>query len=194
MTVPSGLADDAVRMDVVKLDRRTMAFGDYQVQNIRRGWEGKGGLSIGGVSASQKRRDFSFLLTQGDVTVSVTCELEGSSTSVGSFKVDGNEQVLCDVASGSVPWKLVLVGEGNRKVRGSLRQGGREIQIQPAHSTGWRAPRGYFVRDGQEVAAVDVGRKSRTIYLRNALAPDLVLALAASTTALMIYEEVASHS
>lgn len=194
LPIPADLANEAPKMEVVKLDRRNVNFGDYRVQNIRRGWEGSGGLSIGGVSAKQKRRDFSFLISQGERSINVACELKGESASVGSFKVDSSEQVLCDLASGGVPWKLVLVGEGNRKVRGSLRQGEREIQIQPGHGAGWRAPRGYFVRDGQEVAAVDVGRKSRAVYLRTGQDADTTFALAAATAALMIYEEVASSS
>jgi len=49
-------------------------------------------------------------------------------------------------------------------------------------------PRGYYIREEQEVAAVDVRRRSKTVWVRNELEPKFALALAATCTALMLYD------
>lgn len=190
LTVPQGLAEQSTKMPVAKVDRGHMKFGEYEVHNIRRGWSKGGGISVGGLGASKKSRDFSFLLARGAESFTVTCKLQASSTSAGSITVDSSEQVLCDMASGETPWKIVLVGQGNKSVSGRLQKGEREIQISPAHG-GAFGPRGYYIREGQEVAAVDVSKKFRTVWLRTELEAEVSLALATAATALMIYEEVA---
>ena len=60
----------------------------------------------------------------------------------------------------------------------------------PAHGNGHRRARGYLIREGGDVAAADVGRRTRTMWLPKAAEPEETLALAGAEMALMLLEEV----
>ncbi|MGH1344158.1 MAG: hypothetical protein ACRBN8_21545 [Nannocystales bacterium] len=185
--MPAGLEASATKMPVERVDRKTMAFGAYDVTEVRRGMAVGAEGGIGGVSGKQDQRRFSFTLQREGDSYAVTCKRKGSSVSVGDFAVDSKEAVECDLASGDAPWSITLAGEKKGEVRGHLRQGDRKISISPAHG-GMFGPRGYYIREDQEIAAVDVGRKSKTVWVRNELEPKFALALAATCTALMLYD------
>ncbi|MBV1862275.1 MAG: hypothetical protein KUG77_27900 [Nannocystaceae bacterium] len=192
LTVPPGLEASATKMPVERVDRKTMAFGAYNVTKVRRGMAVGGEGSIAGVKGKQDQRRFSFTLGRDGDSYVVTCKRKGSSVSVGDFAVDSKEAVECDVASGDMPWSITLAGEKKGEVRGHLQQGDRKIAIAPAHG-GMFGPRGYYIREDQELAAVDVGRKSKTVWVRNELEPKFALALAATCTALMLYDNGQSN-
>jgi|GEM_PF-2340045 len=187
LTVPPGLEANATKMPVERVNRKTMAFGAYDVTNVRRGVALGGEGSIAGVKGEQDQRKFSFTLSRDGNSYLVNCKRKGSSVSVGDFAVDSKEAVQCDLSSGETPWSITLAGETKGEVRGHLQQGDRKVAIEPAHG-GMFGPRGYYIREDQEVAAVDVGRKSKTVWVRNELEPKFALALAATCTALMLYD------
>ncbi len=187
LTVAPGLEANATKMPVERIDRRTMAFGAYDVSEVRRGWTRGGSGSIGGIGGKQDRRRFSFTLHKDGHSYVVNCERKGSAVTVGDFAIDSKEAVRCDLADGDAPWTIVLSGERKGNVRGQLQQGERKVDISPAHG-GLFGPRGYYIREDQELAAVDVGRKSKAVWVRNDLEPKLSLALAATCTALMLYD------
>jgi hypothetical protein len=187
LTVPPGLEANATKMPVERVNRKTMAFGQYDVTEVRRGWNLGMEGNAGPVKGEKDQRRFSFTLTRDATSYLVKCERKGSSVSVGDFAVDSKEAVACDLASGDTPWSIALSGERKGEVRGQLTQGDRAVEIIPAHG-GPFGPRGYYIRDEQEVAAVDVGRKTRAVWVRNELEPDFALALAATCTALFLYD------
>lgn len=191
LTVAPGLEANATKMPVKKVNRRTMAFGSYDVTEVRRGLTVGGEGSIGGVKGEQDQRRFSFTLRQDAASYVVNCKRKGSSVSVGDFAVDSKEAVRCDLADGDMPWSITLAGDRKGEVRGHLEQGERKVAISPAHG-GLFGPRGYYIREDQEVAAVDVGRKSKTVWVRNDLEPQFALALAATCTALLLYDNGSS--
>ena len=74
--------------------------------------------------------------------------------------------------------KVLLVQNNDTRSQGRLQQGTRELQIVPAHGSGHPWSRGYLVREGGDVAAADVGRKTRTMWLPKTAEPEVSLALA----------------
>jgi hypothetical protein len=192
MAVSPGLTESTVKLPGQKLDRKSINFGDYQVREIRRGWETGGGIKVGDFSAAKSSRDFSFMIAHGGVSMQVRCHLAEEAAAVGSLVVDANAQVLCDLnpSTASVPWKVILVQRNNMPSQGRLQQGARELQIVPAHGTGHSMSRGYLVREGGDVAAADVRRKTRAMWLPKDAEPEVSLALASTAMTLMLLEEV----
>lgn len=192
LAVSPGLTESTERLPGVKLDRKSIDFGDYQVREIRRGWDKGGGISVGGFSAAKTSRDFSFMVAHGEVSMQVRCTLAEEAAAVGSLVVDSEAQVICDLdpSNAAAPWKMLLVQKNDMPSQGRLQQGSRELQIVPAHGNGhWRA-RGYSIREEGDVAAADVGRKTRTMWLPKAAEPEVTLALAGTAMSLMLLEEV----
>ncbi|MCR9161362.1 MAG: hypothetical protein ACE37F_29310 [Nannocystaceae bacterium] len=187
LTVAPGLEANATKMPVQRVDRKTMAFGSYDVTDVRRGVTVGGGGGIAGVKGEQDQRRFSFTLRNDAASYVVNCKRKGSSVSVGDFAVDSDEAVHCDLADGDAPWSIMLAGDRKGEVRGHLQQGDRKVAISPAHG-GPFGPRGYYIREDEELAAVDVGRKSKTVWVRDDLEPKFALALAATCTALLLYD------
>lgn len=192
LSVSPGLTESTVKLPGVKLDRKSINFGDYQVREIRRGWDKGGGISVGKFSAEKTSRDFSFVVAHGEVSMQVRCSLAEESAAVGSLVVDSSTQVVCDLnpSNAAAPWKALLVQQGNAPSQGRLQQGTRELQIVPAHGSGHQWSRGYLIREEGDVAAVDVRRKTRAMWLPKAAEPEVALALAGAEMALMLLEEV----
>ncbi len=192
LQVSPGLTASTEKLPGVKIDRNSYNFGDYQVRGIRRGWEHGGEVSVGGLSAAKSDRDFSFMVAHGEASMQVRCTLSKESAAVGNLQVSSDEQVICDLdpSTAAVPWKLLLVQRNGQPAQGRLQQGTRELQIVPAHGSGHRRARGYSIREEGDIAAVDVGRKVRTMWLPTAAEPATVLALAGAEMTLMLLEEV----
>jgi len=193
IAVSPGLTQNTERFPLVKLDRKSWNFGDHQVREIRRGWEKGTSVSNGLASGSKKSRDFSFAMLHGDVSLQVNCKLTGSEATVLGFKVDDDEQVLCDLnpSDATPPWKVVLVRRGAKNISGRMQQGEQELQIIPAHGSGHSGSRGYLIRHEGDIAAADVGgKKTRAMWLPKEAAPALRLALAGTSTLLMILEDI----
>ena len=192
IAVSRGLTESTVRLPAEKLDRKSINFGDYQVREIRRGWEHGGGVQVGLYSAARSRRDFSFMVGRGDVSMQVRCHLAEEGAAVGNMVVESTSQVTCDLnpSTAAVPWKVLLVQRNGAPAQGRLQQGTRELQIVPGHGSGHWGSRGYLIREGGDVAAADVGRRTRTMWLPTAAEPEESLALAGAAMTLMLLEEV----
>lgn len=192
LPVSPGLAESTVQLTMVKVDRRSWNIGDYYVREIRRGWDKGGTVSLGQLSASKKTRDFSFSVTHGELSLQVRCNLTASSAGIGDLTVSDGQQVMCDLnpSNAAAPWKAILVERGSRDTQGRLQQGERELQVVPAHGSGFRPPRGYLIRQEGDFAAADVGRKTRTMWLPKAADANEALALAGAAVVLMLLEEV----
>lgn len=192
IAVSPGLNESTAPHSAEKIDRRSVNFGDYYVREIRRGWDKGGTVSVGALSATQKSRDFSFMVTHAELSMQVRCTLTGSSAGIGSITVSDGEQILCDLnpSNASAPWKVILVRRGRNDTQGRMQQGTRELPIVAAHGSGHRASRGYLIRDQGDVAAADVGRKTRTMWLPKSGETNDTLALAGAAMTLMLLEEV----
>jgi hypothetical protein len=192
LAVSPGLTETTQQLPGVKVDRRSVNFGDYQVREIRRGWDTGGGVSVGGFSAAKSSRDFSFMVAHGEVSMQVRCTLSEKAAAVGNLTVSSEAQVVCDLnpSSAATPWKVLLVQRNGQPSQGRLQQGARELQIVPAHGSGHPRARGYLFREGGDIAAADVGRKTRAMWLPTAAAPEETLALASGAMVLMLLEEV----
>ena len=192
LAVSPGLTESTVKLPAQRLDRKSINFGDYEVREIRRGWDTGGGIKIGDFSAAKSSRDFSFMVAHTGVSMQVRCHLAEEAAAVGSLVVDSAAQVTCDLnpSNATAPWKVILVQRNNAPSQGRLQQGTRELQIVPAHGSGHRMSRGYLIREGGDVAAADVGRKTRAMWLPKAAAPEESLALAGAAMSLMLLEEV----
>lgn len=192
LAVSPGLTQTTQPLHGVKLDRKSLNFGDYQVREIRRGWDQGGGVRVGGFSAARNTRDFSFMVARGGVSMQVRCTLNQEAAAVGNLVVSSDQQVTCDLnpSNAAVPWKMLLVQRNGQPSQGRLQQGTRELQIVPAHGSGHRRARGYLIREEGDIAAADVGRKTRTMWLPTAAVPEETLALAGTAMTLMLLEEV----
>lgn len=192
LAVSPGLTETTEKLPGVKLDRKSIDFGDYQVREIRRGWDTGGGVSVGGFSAAKSSRDFSFMVARGDVSMQVRCTLSEESAAVGNLTVSSEAQVSCDLnpSSAAAPWRVLLVQRNGQPSQGRLQQGTRELQIVPAHGNGHPRARGYLIREEGDIAAADVGRKTRAMWLPKAAEPEETLALAGAAMTLMLLEEV----
>ncbi len=52
-------------------------------------------MSVGGLSASQKSRDFSFMIARGDVSMQVRCNLAQEAAAVGlTFATERGDQII----------------------------------------------------------------------------------------------------
>jgi hypothetical protein len=192
LAVSPGLAEATTKHVGQKVDRKSINFDDYQVREIRRGWEKGGGISVGGLSAQQSSRDFSFSVGHAGVSMQVRCTLTEESAGIGNVTVDSSSQVTCDLnpSNAATPWKVLLVQKQSAVSQGRLQQGTRELQIVPAHGSGHAWSRGYLIREEGDIAAADVGRKTRAMWLPKQAAPEESLALAGAAMALMLLEEV----
>lgn len=192
LAVSPGLTESTVKLPAHKLDRKSINFGDYQVREIRRGWDHGGGIKIGEFSAAKSSRDFSFMVAHAGVSMQVRCNLAEEAAAVGSLVVDATAQVVCDLnpSTATAPWKVLLVQRNNAPSQGRLQQGTRELQIVPAHGSGHQMSRGYLIREGGDVAAADVRRKTRAMWLPKDAEPEVTLALAGTAMSLMLLEEV----
>lgn len=193
LPVSPGLSESTQSLPMVKIDRKSWDFGDYHVREIRRGWDKEGSVSVGSFSASKKSRKFSFSVAHADVSVQVACELTAKEMGVGNVTMGSGDQIACTLApaDGAAPWALTLHRLGSdRMAEGKLEQGGRTLQVVPDRGTGFMPPRGYVIREEGEVAAADVGRKTRTMWLPKQAPPGDGLALAGTAMTLMLLEEV----
>jgi hypothetical protein len=192
LAVSPGLVETTEPHHAQKIDRKSINFDDYQVREIRRGWDTGGGVSVGAFSAARTSRDFSFMVGKDGVSMQVRCNLAEEGAAVGDLVVESSAQVSCDLnpSNASAPWKVLLVQRNNAPSQGRLQQGPRELQIVPAHGNGHRRSRGYLIREEGDIAAADVGRKTRTMWLPKAADPEESLALAGTAMALMLLEEV----
>jgi hypothetical protein len=192
LAVSPGLTESTVRLPAQKLDRKSINFGDHHVREIRRGWETGGGVQVGPYSAARSSRDFSFMVTRGDVSMQVLCHVTEESAAVDDMVVESTSWVICDLnpSSAGDPWKVILVHRDGTPSQGRLEQGTRELQIMPAHDSRHFGSRGYLIREGGDVAAADVGRKTRAMWLPTAAEPEESLALAGAAMTLMLLEEV----
>jgi hypothetical protein len=192
LAVSPGLTETTVKLSGHKVDRKSINFGDYQVREIRRGWDKGGGISVGGLSAEQSSRDFSFSIGNGGVSMQVRCTLAEEAAGIGGIVVDSASQVTCDLnpSNAAAPWKVLLVQKNGKPSQGRLQQGTRELPIVPAHGSGHPWARGYLVREEGDVAAADVGRKTRAMWLPKQATPEESLALAGTAMTLMLLEEV----
>jgi len=192
MAVSPGLTESTDKLVGQKIDRKSYNFGDYEVREIRRGWDKGGGISIGGFSAAKSSRDFSFMVAKGGISMQVRCTLAEEAAAIGNVTVNSSAQVTCDLnpSNASTPWKVILVQQQNAPSQGRLQQGTREVQIMPAHGSGHRRSRGYLIREGGDIAAADVGHKIWTMYVPKAAAPEEALALAGTAMTLMLLEQV----
>lgn len=196
LAVSPGLAEKATPFYAQKLDRKSIDFGDYQVREIRRGWQHSGTASVGPLSASAKSRDFSFTITHAGLSMQVKCGLSGTSAGVAGLAVKDDEEVGCTLnpSDASAPWNVALVRRGNAGVQGKLQQGERVLQIAPAHGSGHRRVRGYLIREEGDIAAADVGKKTRTMWLPKAGEGKDQLAIAGAAMALILHEELTAAS
>ncbi len=183
------LSSSATRLAVTDHDRHSLSFGEYKAQQIKRGANVKLGLGIGGAAASKKMRNFSFAISQGDTSMQVDCKMTQSGGSSGGIGVSDPQQTLCDLGTEDAAWKVIIVARDKNTAQGRLQRGDREIQIRANHG-GMFGARGYVLSEDQEIAAVDVGNKTRTVWLRDGLSADESLAFAAAATALMVYEDI----
>jgi hypothetical protein len=192
IAVSPGLSETTVEHVARKVDRKSINFDDYQVREIRRGWDKGGGISVGGLSAAQSSRDFSFSVARGGISMQVRCNLAKEAAAVGNVVVDSSSQVMCDLnpSNAAAPWRVLLVQKRNAVAQGRLQQGARELQIVPAHGSGHAWSRGYLIREEGDVAAADVGRKTRAMWLPQQATAEESLALAGTAMALMLLEEV----
>ncbi len=191
LAVSPGLTKSTVRLPEQKLDRKSVNFGDYQVREIRRGWEHGGSVGIGPWSKARTKRDFSFMVAHGDVSMQVRCDLRTEGAAIGDAVIEHTWQVLCDLnpSTAATPWKVVLVERNGSGTSGRLQQGARELPIVPAHGSGHGMSRGFLIREQGDIAAADVGRTTRAMWLPEAAHPEESLALAGTAMALMMLEE-----
>ena len=188
--VSPGLAEKTTEIPVVKLDRKSWNIGEYQVREIRRGWEKTGGLSIGPVSGEKKQRDFSFQINHNGTSMRVNCDLSSGSSSIAGFTVDDGEQMTCDLnpADASAAWKVIIVARGTRNASGRLQQGDNELPIVSAHGSGHSQSRGYLIREEGDVAAADVRVATRRVWVPTEGEPSYNAAFVVASVTLMLYE------
>ncbi len=189
---PQPLASEAARYEVAHDGKKSLSFGDYKVVDIKRSWKSGVSLGSGGVAGGTQKQKFSFAMYVGDELTKTSCEKKASSVSVGAITADDGEQVLCDIdpATDGPEWKIVLARRGGTQVTGRLVRSGEEIAIAGDRPASLTKPRAYTLNSGVDIAAVDVGPKSEIVWIGNGLDAETSHAIAATATALMVYDDL----
>lgn len=167
-----------------------MAFGDYKIVDIRRKWKKQSAKAMFIKSVNESSQEFSFKMYRNDELSTTKCKRSSSGVSAGGLSVSDGEQMLCDIngVPGGADWKIVLAHRGSNEVTGRLVKSGVEIGITGGRPPSVTVPRNYVL--GPEVAAVDVGPKAETVWLAKDLDPETSYAVAATLSALMVYDDL----
>ncbi|MEM6995917.1 MAG: hypothetical protein AAF721_35730 [Myxococcota bacterium] len=187
---PEPLASEAHRYDVAHEGRKSMAFGNYKVVDIRRKWKKQSAKAFFVKAVEESSQEFSFKMYRDADLSTVQCKRSSSGASVGNISVSDGEQMLCDIdgVPGGSPWKIVLAHRGSNDVTGRLMKSGVDISIAGGRPPSITTPRNYVL--GDDVAAVDVGPKAETVWLAKHLDPETSYAVAATLSALMVYDDL----
>lgn len=185
---PEPLASNSHQYGVFHENRKSLSFGEYKVVDIRRKWKKQTLKSVFLKHYDESKQDFSFKMYRGDVLSTTTCHRE---TAVAAGIRD-KEQLLCQIdgVPDGNPWNIVVAQGTGEGVTGRLIRSGVEIQIRGDRPTSVTRPRNFLFGSESEVAAVDTGPSSETIWMSTALDPHQQYAVAAAASALMVYDDL----
>ncbi len=216
MALPQGLQNESTGLTVegrpLLIIRKSFNFGSYHVTDVHRGWTKGNGFSISGYSASQAEQKYEFSVNEEDrPTWKVQCSTEADWS---QFKTKGflsgdltiefssNRQLVCimkQAGSGKLS-KLVMAQSANDDAfKGIMTDGDTRIDISGTHKLATtplpvREPTGYtFHIEDRPAGAVEVINKG-TVWLNNSLRPETRSALAATSAALLLYQDIKKTS
>ncbi|MGV3541514.1 MAG: hypothetical protein ACO1OQ_16980 [Rufibacter sp.] len=196
--------------------RKTISFkkdfkiGNFQVLDVHRGWTRDRGFGAGPFSASHKSQKMEFVLRDSaGIETFVTSEAAlntkeikiGSIFSVGLGDEDNREIFITNIPSAeSGNWQLITKDPGRDVVfkgfSGALRNGDKEIRVEPVHEykSKFRGQSqdilGYEFKEGVELlAAVQVNGKGR-VWLKNGLTADQRRVLSSAAASLLLYRKL----
>jgi len=192
---------------------KSFQFGRYQVTDVHRGWTRGSGFSISNdsdskYSASEAEQKYEFSFNEPDRTTwDVQCatvadwkELETKGLLGGGFGIEfsSNRQLVCILKQEGAKKASELVMAQSLEddvFRGALIAGAARIDIAATHKLDttplkMKDPTGYvFHMEGRPVGAVEVINKG-TVWLNNSVMPDTRSALAATSAALLLYQDI----
>jgi hypothetical protein len=211
MALPQGLENESSEMTVegrrgLAVFNSTMNFGPYNVTDIHREWTRGNGYSIFGFSSSEAKQKYEFSVNVPDrpawkaqcATTANWKNLEdflGGGVSVGFAS---SKQLVCTMEQKGGEESAKLVMEQTRHelvMQGVMTADDTRIDISVVYKVATSPfklsdPTGYtFHIDGQPVGAVEIINKG-TVWLNNSTTPEVRSALAATSTVLLLYQDV----
>jgi len=204
----SGSSELAVEGRTLSIFSESLQFGIYQISDIHRGWTKSQGFSIWGYSSSKAERKYEFSVNESDRTTwEVQCTTEADWSQLkkqgflgGNLKItfSSNQQLVCTLKqAGDGEFSKLVMGQSanDRALKGMMTNSNTKIDISATHkldSTSFqtREPTGYlFHSGGRSVGAVEV-INTGTVWLSNSVTPEIRSALAATSTALLLYQDI----
>lgn len=217
MALPQGLQGGSSEMTVegrsLLIFKKEFHFGPYDVTDVHRGWTRGKGFWISGDGAtfsdSEAKQKYEFSVSEsGQATWDVRCDTEADWNKIkskkgllgGGFAVEfaSSRQLVCALKQeGSEELtKLVMKQSANdMEIQGVMTDGATQVEISVTHKLDTTPlkvsdPTGYIFRiDGRPVGAVEVINKG-TVWLDNSVAPEMRSALAATSAALLLYQNI----
>lgn len=212
MALPKTLQSESREMTVegrsLSIFSKSFRFGHYDITDVHRGWTRGKGFSIWGYSASEAKQKYEFSVNESDRTtweVQCTTEADWSQLETQGFLGGGltiefssNRQLVCILKQegGEKISKLVMAQSAmETALQGIMTDGATRIDISATHKLDTtplqvRDPTGYiFHIKGRPVGAVEVVNKG-TVWLNNSVTPETRSALAATSTVLLLYQDI----
>jgi hypothetical protein len=216
MALPQDLQSESSEMTVegrsLLIFSKSFQFGRYHVTDVHRGWTRGKGFSLWGYSASEAKQKYEFSVNESDRTTrEVQCATEADWDQIetkgflgGGFGIEfsSNRQLVCILKQegGEKFLTLVMAQSANETAfQGILTDGATRIDISATHKLDTtplplREPTGYiFHIKGRPVGAVEVINKG-TVWLNNSVTPETRSALAATSAALLLYQNIQKTS
>jgi hypothetical protein len=223
MALPQELQSQATELTVegrrLLILRDSIRFGPYHVTDIHQGWTRGGGFSISlgdsEFSISEAKKKYEFSVEELDRhTWAVQCatmtgwtQLETEGFLGGRFGVEflSNQQLVCALKQeGSEKlFKLVMTqssaSAAEAALQGTMTDGATRIDISSTHALDTtplpvRAPTGHVFRiEARPVGAVEVINKG-VVWLDNSVTPATRSALAATSAALLLHQDIKSEA
>ena len=222
MALPQDLKSESSELTVegrsLLIFNDSIQFGLYHVANIHRGWTTGGGFSISSgnseYGSSEAEQKYEFLLFDSDRTTwQVHCatgadwsQLETQGFLGGSLTIEfsSNQQLVCTLQQegGGTLSRLVMTQSASANetaLQGIVTTGATRIDISATHRLDTTPlqvsmPTGYiFHIGGRPVGAVEV-INAGTVWLNNAVTPEIRSALAATSAVLLLHQDVKQMS
>ena len=216
MALPQNLKSEASELTVegrsLLIFNDSIQFGLYHVTDIHRGWTTGEGFSISNgaseYSSSEAEQKYEFSVNDSDRTTwEVQCatgaewsQLETQGFLGGTFAIEfsSDQQLVCTLKQegGETLSRLFMSQSANETaLQGIMTDGATRIDISATHRLETTplevsSPTGYIFHIGlRPVGAVEVINQG-TVWLSNSVTPEIRSALAATSTILLLYQDV----
>jgi hypothetical protein len=202
MEVPTALRDDAmdVRHSGSLFDEGELAFGEYAVVDVHRGWTHTRSTSVFQYDRTRSRQKFRFeVATAGMAAAAVRCETVYSEQGhdFGALRFEkGRHGLGCNVRTpDGLDGELVMLETEPQRPSGYLRHGNVTLEVVASgRFEGGRVetfdPVGYELRlSGQVVGAVQTINGGK-VWIQREAPPEIQESAAVAAAAMLLYRSI----